>query len=313
MATQPIETDMQSSPDHVVFDGPQSSPPPFRSVIKAPKLKRWRFPVRTGRHEVRVYDQPGYWMKDGELEKLQADIWEIAEDSMDQVPTYGVFSGERKSFENRVIGIMYEKAPYRPVGFTALVYMPMPVYTDNDYQPVIHFGLTMIKKSCRGQRLQSPIFEKLFYLPVINQKRVKFIITNIAASPAGIGAMSDYFLNCFPNYRMDTERTPMHLNAARNALKWYRDEFGCSWQANFEEDTFVVRGSNDPDAGGAFQFIREDPVSRYKKEECNDFCGNLLHFPEGDELFQVSQLNLIKGLIGVMKRQKVSKKKKGHA
>jgi hypothetical protein len=58
----------------------------------------------------------------------------------------------------------------------------------------------------------------------------------------------------------------------------------------------VVHGSNDPGEGGAFQFIKDDPVSRYRVDACNAYCREVLDFTSGDELFQVGRADLLRGL-----------------
>eukprot|EP00871_Galdieria_phlegrea_P003620 jgi/Galph1/4259/GphlegSOOS_G2943.1 len=259
---------------------------------------------------IRTYDQPGRWMTSSALNMLRNDLYQIAEASLDAVPDYGVFQSNREVFENRIISIAYESEV--PVGFTALCYLP-PVSKDSPVQndtwqqnlvhflftncfrlyqgPILHLGLTMIKNSHRGKGIQSSIFLKSLLLPVFNQRKLFFCITNIAASPAGIGAVSDYFFMSFPHYQKFYKYIPSyHLTIARHVLANYRHEFGCSTMAKFEEDIFVVRQSNEPTGGGASAFIKEDgkPVSQYKNTLCNKFCASLLRLPEGDELFQVA-------------------------
>lgn len=268
--------------------------------LRAPWFKRKTFKIRKGRYQIRVYDQPGRWMSDEELARLTGRLTAIAAQSMDEVPTYGVFTGARAAFVNRVVGVMTQRRTGVPVAFTAMVYLPIPF--EGDVEPVLHLGLTMIKKSHRGQRLQGPLFERMFFLPALNQFRVRWIVTNIAASPAGIGSVSDYFDDAFPSYKGDTACQRFHLRVAEKLLAHHRHEFGCSDEALFDPETFVVAGSNDPATGGAHQFIREDPVSRYKHESCNRFCAAQLRFHRGDELFQVARLNLAKGIAEILGR-----------
>lgn len=268
--------------------------------LRAPWIKKKTFKIRKGSYQIHVYDQPGRWMSDGELAQLSSVVTGVARQSMDEVPTYGVFTGDRAPFTNRVIGVMEERRTAEPVAFTAMVYLPIELY--GEVEPVIHLGLTMIKKTHRGQRLQSRLFEKIFFLPALNQLRAQWILTNIAASPAGIGSVSDYFDDAFPTYKGDHRRRGYHLQVAAGLLAQYRHEFGCSDQAVFDPRTFVVAGSNDPDTGGAYQFIRVDPVSRHKHEACNRFCARRLRFNEGDELFQVARFNLLKGVVEILAR-----------
>ena len=269
--------------------------------LRPPWLKHQTFLIRKGKYRLVVYDQPGRWMSEDGLAKLTDALFEIGRCSMDEVPTYGVFTGDREAYRNRVIGVISVAATDEPVAFTAMVYLPVTL--QGRVEPVIHLGLTMIKQRFRGHRLQLPLFERLFFLPALNQFRVRWIVTSIAASPAGIGSVSDYFEDPYPAYHGSTRRKPYHVEVARKLLTTYRHEFGCAATACFNPETFVVAGSNDPNGGGAFQFIRADPVSRYRQEACNGFCSERLLYARGDELFQVARLNLFRGVVGLINRR----------
>ncbi len=268
--------------------------------LRAPWIKHWTFEIRRGRYQIHIYDQPGRWMSDGDLAHLIARLADIAARSMEEVPTYGVFTRSRAPYSNRIIGVMVDRRTAEPVAFTAMVYLPIGL--DGVVELVIHLGLTMIARTHRGRRLQGPLLERMFFLPAANQLRVRWITTSIAASPAGIGSVSDYLDDVFPAYRGDVARKGYHLVVAQKLLARYRHEFGCSERAVFDPETFVVAGSNDPDSGGAYQFISEDPVSRHSDEACNRFCAQRLCFQRGDELFQVARLDLIRGVMEILGR-----------
>ncbi len=248
--------------------------------------------VRSGRYRIEVFDQPGRWMSVKALAGLHRDLLRVAAGSLDEVPRYGLFTGQRAAYANRVIAVAYRRSDGAPVGFTAMVYLPLR--RGRKIEPVVHLGLTMIRSQERGQRLQTPLFKKVFMAPIVNQLRLRFTVTNIAASPAGIGAISDYMQDVYPTYHGSARRRPFHRQVAEQMLAEHRHEFGCSSRAVFEPETFVVRGSNDPAGEGAHQFIKSDPVSRYRVEACNSFCRQLLDFEAGDELFQVGRVDLLK-------------------
>lgn len=267
--------------------------------INKPLIKSKTSKLKNHPYRITVYDQPGRWMKQEELARLQQDLFLVASKSMDETPTYGVFSQDPRAYDNRIIGVVWDGD--KPIAFTALVYLPILLH--NKIEIIIHLGLTMIDKDYGGQRLQGPIFEKLFVIPSINQLKLSWTLTNIAASPAGIGSVSDYFEDAYPHYNGSTERKPYHVNVAVEVLMGYKHEFGCSKNSVFDRKDFVVIGSNEPTGGGAHQFIRTDPVSKYKVEECNEFCKNTLNFSREDELFQVAKVNIIKGIFGILRRR----------
>ena len=260
-----------------------------RPLIRETEVSLWR-----GRYVIRIFDQPGRWMIRSRLDALTADLRVVAEDGMDDVPTYGVFTGRRSAFANRVIAVAYHGESGRPVAFTAMVYLP--VSTPRGIETVIHLGLTIIARAHRGQRLQTPLFRKIFLLPILNQRRLEFTMTSIAASPAGVGAASDYFFDTFPAYHGRMERSARHLDVATQVLSSHRHEFGCSTSARFDPETFIVHGSNAPEDGGAFQFVKGDPVSRYRVESCNEWCRDRLDYSAGDEQFQVGRAAILPAL-----------------
>ncbi len=263
--------------------------------LRKPWKRAWRHQVSGGRFYIDVFDQPGRWMNASELTGLQDELASVADRSIDDALSYGVFSRTRSAFRNRVIAVAYDATTGTPCGFTAMVYLPLR-RTGRKTELIIHLGLTMIASDYRGNRLQTPLFQRIFRSPIVNQFRMSFIITNIAASPAGIGAVSDYFLDTFPNYHQNTLPTAFHHEVAGQVLRRDRHEFGCSRAATFDPDTFVVVGSNQPSGGGASAFIKTDPVSRYRNPACNDFCTSVLNFERGDELFQVGRADFIRGM-----------------
>lgn len=267
------------------------SPPERLWWLKRPLKRQAVFAIKGNAYTVKVYDQPGRWMPKNELNRLFDDILDIAHGSLDRIPKYGIFLKKRAAFENRIIAVAYDNHDNQPAGFTAMVYLPYQ--QKNKVMPIVHLGLTMIRKDQRGKRLQTPLFKKIFLLSLLNQRRISFTITNIAASPAGIGATSDYFHDVFPNYKGTVRQTDYHLDVARQIINNFRQEFGCSVLAVFEPDTFLVRGSNQEQGGGASEFIKEDPVSRYRIDACNDFCRRQLNFEAGDEMFQVGKVSLV--------------------
>jgi hypothetical protein len=264
------------------------------SFLPPPTVRRWTspLPARGVKCVVKTFDQPGRWMPHEQLRELHSQLREVAKDSMDAIPNHYLLKEEncRAALSNRVVSVAFLEGTSTAIAFTAMVYLPY----EGDI--ILHLGLTMISKQYRGRRIQSPLFSRCLMVPMYNLFRTTYTISNIAASPAGLGACSDYFCDVFPNYNTPNEApSEYHLAVARHVLQNFRHEFACSAQAHFDERTFVVRGSNDAEGGGAPEFIKEDgkPVSKYKRTACNVFCSKLLDLSNGDELFQVGQVDIV--------------------
>jgi hypothetical protein len=262
----------------------------YTSWLPPPIVRAWESPLSRG-HIVKTFDQPGRWMTDAQLETLRETLLDVARNAMDVVPQHRLFSqaDTRAVFSNRIVSVAFD-ADDNPIGFTAMVYLPYP---PGDVI-LIHLGLTMISIKARRTRLQSPMFIKCFSHSILNMCRTSFMVTNIAASPAGVGSVCDYFLDAYPHYLAETQCQPMHLSIAHHVLKYFRHEFGCSQNAVFDPETFVVRGSNKPEGGGSSSFIKEDgkPVSQHKNPRCNEFVVSSIDLTAGDELFQVARFDL---------------------
>eukprot|EP00179_Madagascaria_erythrocladioides_P022814 CAMPEP_0198360280 /NCGR_PEP_ID=MMETSP1450-20131203/137744_1 /TAXON_ID=753684 ORGANISM="Madagascaria erythrocladiodes, Strain CCMP3234" /NCGR_SAMPLE_ID=MMETSP1450 /ASSEMBLY_ACC=CAM_ASM_001115 /LENGTH=393 /DNA_ID=CAMNT_0044067265 /DNA_START=61 /DNA_END=1242 /DNA_ORIENTATION=+ len=260
---------------------------------------------------VRTYDQPGTWMSDDELHKLQQWMRQVAEGSMGIVPSHRIFLDDpRDVLTNRVVSVAFDNSSGDAVAFSAMVYLP---YRPGEY--IVHLGLTMIAKSHRGRRLQSPLFTKCLVMAMFNLGTLSYRISNIGASPAGIGAVSDYFFNVYPHYLRSTRRSRTHVDVARHVLRNYRHEFACSHKATFDETTFVVAGSNEQSGGGCYEMIKQDnqPVSQHRSDSCNQFCADVLDLRRGDELFQVGTVDLVGTSLKYIWSSKGSKKTKSES
>lgn len=269
--------------------------------LMAPLVRFWTSPLPNGRF-VRTYDQPGRWMTDQQLEALRHTLEDVAKSSIGTVPTHRLFDKRyaRQVYSNRIISIAHDDDG--SLGFSAMVYM------ECSGDVVIHLGLTMMGKRGRGKRLQSALFTKCLLLPVANLCRASYHVTNVGASPAGIGNVSDYFFDCYPTYLMTTKRKDHHVFIARHLLNHYRYEFGCSQYAIFDESNFVIYKSNAPEGGGTHEFIKQDgsPVSQHKTDKCNRFVAGLIDFAAGDELFQVATANILGSFFKYITRSKTS-------
>lgn len=253
-------------------------PPPF--------LRRWSSPLPHARRIV-TYDQPARWMSPADLRTLAADLHAVATASVGAVPAHRLFDAPpATALANRVVSVVYDQ--HGPLGFVAMVYLPVRG------QVVVHLGLTMLAARAKGQRLQTTLFTRSLVVPVLTLRTTRYVVTNLAASPAGIGSVADYMYDTFPTYKPSAPRRPWHVLVARQVLTDFRHEFGCSTAAVFDEHTFVVRRSNAQEGGGTFQFIREDGdfVSRHRSEECNRFVRERVNASRGDELFQVAAVDL---------------------
>lgn len=263
-----------------------SSPPPHLKNLRPPTLcsSTTTFPTFT----IHTYDQPGLWMSTPALLALRQILQTIAKTSLPSLPSHALFSAPlRQTFSTRIIALASTPSG-TPLAFTAMAYLP---HAD---AIILHLGLTIISPIARRRRLQSPLHLHCLFTHALNQRSLSYTVTSIAASPAGIGAVADYF-SAYPHYRGTVPRTKHHLAVARHVLANFRHHFGCSASAPFDEDTFVVKRSNAADGGGCAALIPADgrPTSRHSSAACNAWVRDVLDLEAGDEIFQVGRLDVM--------------------
>ncbi|GAB0498114.1 hypothetical protein MMPV_009455 [Pyropia vietnamensis] len=233
-------------------------------------------------------------MADADLVALAATLRSVAVASMGTVPSHRLFArgnAAREVLANRVVAVAVDTASGAAVGFVAMV-------SAATTSIVLHLGLTMIAAAARGRRLQSPLFLRALTFALVNLGSPRCVVTNIGASPAGVGAVADYFVGVYPHYATaaaggdvdskDGSRSSdrggsdgsggnsgggvggggggggarpeaWHLAVARGVLSAHRHEFGCSAAATFDETTFVVSRSNaDVTDGGCVELLKAD-------------------------------------------------------
>lgn len=331
---------------HVAANGgaTTNAPPPplpLSSFLSPPLVRRWTSPLPVLGVTVTTVDQPGRWMGDADLAALAATLRTVAVASMGTVPSHRLFArgdAAREVLANRVVAVAVDTASGAPVGFVAMVYLSLSGgavgvgghHTANvAAAPVLHLGLTMIAAAARGRRLQSPLFLRALTFALVNLGSPRCVVTNIGASPAGVGAVADYFVGVYPHYATavagddggsgdggggssssggssggggggagggGARPEAWHLAVARGVLDAHRHEFGCSAAATFDETTFVVARSNaDATDGGCVELLKADGgfVSAYKVEACNRWCAATLNTAAGDEVFQVGRVDVV--------------------
>lgn len=281
---------------HAVFGAPRDAAA-APSWLPRPCLRAWTSPSGLGC--VRAFDQPGRWMADAALASLRAELAQVAAGALGAVPAHRLFAGDdaagvRNVFSNRVVALAYD-GEGRPQAFVAMVYLEAEAARGEEEDVIVHLGLSMVRAEARGRRMQSALFGRCLLLAVFNLRRLSYVVTSIAASPAGVGAVADYFQACYPHYSGAVRCSEEHRAVARHVLARFRHEFGCSSDAVFDEGSFVVHGSNMPAGGGAAAFIALDgtPVSRHSNPECNEYVARALDLAAGDEIFQVARFGLL--------------------
>lgn len=260
----------------------------------APYIRHWRTVTADGL-VIHVYNRPALWMTPAALGSLRHVLLHIAHASVQCTPTHALFSAS-DPLANRVIAVAEDRVG--PLAFVAMVYLDLRAHR------VLHLGLTMVAARARGRGLQRRLFVRALAVAAMAMARVSFWITNLAASPAGVGAVVEYFDQAWPRWD-NPPKHPMYDPIADAVLRHHRHEMGCSHNAWLERETGVVRASNADDGGGTNEFCRSNSaplVTRSRHPACERWMRALLDTERGDELFQVAKLDVCASLLRVCTR-----------
>jgi hypothetical protein len=204
-----------------------------------------------------------------------------------RLPSYGVYLPSREPYENRIISIVFDEITGAPVGFGAMVHLPLQLAAQR--LTLIHLGLVITTKNRLGRELLFLIyFWPLLYLLAL-RKLQSYWITSVSMEPTIIGAVSDNFGSVFPHYSKRAQPTKLQSMIAEIVFNEHGHEFGMGSNAVLDKENFVISGS----CCGPSDALRVDyrHSARYVMPACNRFCEDTLDYERGDELLQVGQVS----------------------
>ncbi len=240
-------------------------------------------------HEVEatIYDCPGEWMSDVELDRLRAELRGVAQAAIPGPLEYGVFLPDRKPYTNRLVVVGRHLKNAEAVGFNAMPQLHLEI--EGKEVTVLHLGLLAIHP--RYQRLG---FQGLLYglggFACVNRIRERPVwISNVSEVPAVLGAVADNFLDVYPSYANPRPPPPAHRAIARAIMAGHRHEFGVGPDARFDDERFVIMGSYTGGSDALKKTFESAP--RYRVEACNAWCQTQLDYSRGDDVLQIGQLD----------------------
>lgn len=231
---------------------------------------------------------PGLWLSDAELDSLRKTIESFTLSKLAMLPAYGVYLPSRAPYSNRIISVVYDDINNEPAGFAAMTRFDLQIGADK--HTVIHLGLVIIGASRLGRDLLFLMYFRPLMHLLLSRKGRPFWITSVSMEPSIIGAVSDNFSGVFPHYSNNTRPSPVGRELALALVREYSHEFGMDRQAEFDPQSFVIRGS----CRGPSEALRADyrHSAKYRIHRCNKFCERALDYERGDELLQVGRASV---------------------
>ncbi|GME24430.1 hypothetical protein GTA08_BOTSDO11579 [Neofusicoccum parvum] len=230
--------------------------------------------------EFRFFDKPGQWMPDGALAVLRKTLLRIAATSLHPVPDYQCLGSQQNSLDDKLIVVAYD-GEGRAVAFTSTFFLDIPSVPE----PVLHSGLTVVEAAHRRGSLVMRMFAHLAANVFPRCPKGVWVVC-LAEVPSSLGHVTQYLEDVFPSPEA-SRPSHSHVLIAREISQSFRPELLICPDAQFDEQKFVFRGSNDWDAGACFKKDPNDRQYQHRDPEWNAFFRDLLRPGGGDEVLQI--------------------------
>lgn len=257
-------------------------------MVRGALSSRHIVPVRlTDEVEATIYDRPGEWMSDVELDRLRAEVRSVASAAIPGDLNYGVFLPDRKPYENRLIVIGRHLPTGDVVGFNAMPTLDLEV--GGKSITVLHLGLLVIHPKYQRRGFQGLLYGLGAFSLLHRIPETPVWMSNVTEVPAVFGAVADYFLNVYPDYKKPGPAPEQHRAIANAIMANHRHEFGVGPEAAYDPERFVIMGSY---TGGSDALKKTfDSAPKHRRAEANAFCQAQLDYGRGDDFLQIGQLD----------------------
>lgn len=235
-----------------------------------------------------IVEKPGLWMSEKEIEKIVNDLRRVVQSVGIGDLNYGIFTGAPETLNNGVITIIYDGPNKRPLAFNVMAYMSCELRG----QPiqVLHLGLTAIDPTVQAKGFTWTLYGLSTALLLIKNKLRPFWISSVTQVPTVLGKVGDNFSEVFPSPTKLNRRTYDHLELARQIMSEHRSVFGVGAEAEFDEESFVIKNAY---TGGSDHLKKTfDESAKYRDERVNEFCRTKLDYGRGDDFLQIGKIDL---------------------
>jgi hypothetical protein len=240
-----------------------------------------------------TYDRPGLWMSPDKKEALTTSLRDLGRESLNPLPNYQVFSTSPHNLDDKIIITAHTADPnnsnkQRLAAFTSSLVLDIPGLDE----PVVNAGLTVVSSSARRQGLLVKLFIWLF--AAIRQRfpRGRVWLTSLAEVPNSLVQFGTFVAAVYPSPGYPHPKpTDTHLLIARAISALHRDKMLISPAAVWDEEQFVMRGSNLSEEGKCFMKDVDDERHWHRDQETNEFYRRRFRRMMGDEVLQVGWID----------------------
>jgi hypothetical protein len=236
-----------------------------------------------------IYERPGVWCSDKELNQIYDYLWQVAESSQGKkgIPEYGALERSREDMKTRILCIAYDKKLKRPVAFSSQVYLATA--EGRFYEEVLHLGLVFIDANYQGKSISYLISVLPNALLLIKSGFRPIWISNVSQVPAVIGLVSQNYVNVWPHYEKAQKQTFMHRKLSSLIMQSHRKKFGVGEEAGFDLDKQII--TNAYTGGSDLLKKTYTEAQKHRFDSVNLMCQENLDYQRGDDFLQIGILD----------------------
>lgn len=237
--------------------------------------------------DFRIWEMPGRWCSDDELNTLVQDMRIIAcEDGESTVPAYGALLGDRHGLKDRIVIIAYERKTGKPIGFAAQTYLNLPF--GKGVARVLHLGLTWVDKKHRNKSLPGILNIMANVLILVKYGFRPIWISNVSQVPVILGTVGQFYEHSYPDFTDDQKQLPIHKRLSTGIMEYHRGAFGVGEDAVFRPEKQVIENAY---TGGSDSLKKSfEECSKFRDPRVNEVCKDTLDYERGDDYLQLGLL-----------------------
>lgn len=272
------------------------------SILLKPSNKYYEI-VLSRKRKLVIWDRPGLWCSDSELDQMVSDLKTVVANSKDrEVPLYGVLLGEREDLKKRFISMVYDNN--KPVAFSAQAHIDLTIGLKKIH--VIHLGLVYVDMNIRGSGLTSMVYAIPNLLLLFRSGLRSCWVSNVTQVPSIFGLVEMFYSNPYPN-TSDEQQSFEHYVIAQQIIGQHKDIFGVGEDCEYDPKNQIIKNAY---TGGSDTLKKSfDETVKFRDEKVNEKLKDALDYERGDDYLQLAVLDykLIFRFLGA----KAIKSKKG--
>ncbi|MCB0220193.1 MAG: hypothetical protein KDH09_10900 [Chrysiogenetes bacterium] len=240
-------------------------------------------------YEIEFLYRPGQSHDELQLQRLVAELRDVAATCFSEIPDYQCLAGTRAELADKVITIA-RRSDGTAAGFCSAALLPVDKVGD-----VFHLGLTCVRPEDRSAGLTHKLTSRVVIQYLVKYKPLsKVWVSNVACVLSSLGNVALNFEEVYPSpYFAKNQPSRNHERIALSINSLYRDKIYIRGDAKFDTKKFVFRGSVQDTC---FQKAQNDTRFHHRDVRLNDYYSDLMSWSAGDEILQIGSVSLLTGV-----------------